>query len=384
LANTLTNLIPTIYEAIDQVSQEPVGLIPAVTLDASADRVAKDETITVPISPAAVSESIVPASTPPDTGDQEFANVTMAITKSEAVPFRWTGEEVKGIGNGPGFRNLRTDQIAQAIRTLRNMIEADLAATYTTFSRAFGTAGTTPFGSSLADTAQVRKILQDNGAPINEGISLVSDTSAGANLRSLANVIQANQAGTDATLRRGVLLDIHGMAIRESGQIDTHTKGTGTGYLHDPPAGATQPVGTTALHVDTGVNTIVPGDVVTFTGDLNKYIVASGFVGDGDGDIVLAAPGLRQTLANDVAMTIGANYAANMAFHRSAIILLQRAPAMPEEGDQATDVLQIPDPVTGLLFEFAVYPGYRRVRYEVAMAWGVKNIKPAHTALLLG
>ena len=37
-----------------------------------------------------------------------------------------------------------------------------------------------------------------------------------------------------------------------------------------------------------------------------------------------------------------------------------------------------------LSMEFAMYKGYRKVRYEVGLAWGVKNIKPEHTALLLG
>jgi hypothetical protein len=50
----------------------------------------------------------------------------------------------------------------------------------------------------------------------------------------------------------------------------------------------------------------------------------------------------------------------------------------------ATDVIVITDPRSGLSMEFAMYKGYRKVRYEVGLAWGVKNIKPEHTALLLG
>ena len=30
-----------------------------------------------------------------------------------------------------------------------------------------------------------------------------------------------------------------------------------------------------------------------------------------------------------------------------------------------------------------MYPGYRKVRFEVALAWGWKVTQPRHTALLL-
>ena len=59
-------------------------------------------------------------------------------------------------------------------------------------------------------------------------------------------------------------------------------------------------------------------------------------------------------------------------------------PERPKEGDMALDVMSITDPRSGLTFEISMYPGYRMVTYEIALAWGVKLIKPEHTAILLG
>jgi len=128
------------------------------------------------------------------------------------------------------------------------------------------------------------------------------------------------------------------------------------------------------------------GDVVTFAGDTNKYVVVSGDADvSGGGTITLAAPGLRKAIGTSAtALTVVGSSARNMAFNRSAIVLAARAPARPEEGDMAEDVMLITDPRSGLTMEFAMYKGYRKVRYEVGLAWGVKNIKPEHTALLLG
>jgi hypothetical protein len=91
-----------------------------------------------------------------------------------------------------------------------------------------------------------------------------------------------------------------------------------------------------------------------------------------------------KAVASGAAVTVAAAATCNMGFSRSALVLACRAPALPEEGDMATDRLLVTDPRTGLTFDVAMYPQYRRVRYEVALAWGSANIKPQHTALLLG
>jgi hypothetical protein len=327
---------------------------------------------------------VAAAATGPDPSAQAPGSDYMTISKSRSVPFFWEAEEQKGLGSL--YNILLRDQFAQAMRTLVNEVEADLAALYKYASRAYGTAGTTPFDSTnkLAFTAQLLKILKDNGAPTTD-LQLVIDTTAGAALRTLTELWKVNESGNDSLLRRGELLTLQSFVTRESAQVKTHTKGTGTGYLVDLTAGYA--AGLTTIHVDTGTNTIVAGDVITNskTGrDTNKYVVNTGYAGDNDGDIILAAPGNKVAWVNNDPITIGANYTANMAFSRSAIHLMMRVPAMPEGGDAADDVMVVTDDQTGISFQVALYRQRRRVVYEVALAWGVKAAKTEAIALLLG
>ena len=375
--NTITAIIPDIYEALDVVSRELTGLIPAVTMNASAERAAKDQNIVVPVEPAGNVSDIAPAMTVPDPTGQTTGTATIQITKSRAAEFGFIGDHQKALDTGSGYLNARSGKIAQAIRAIVNEVETDLAALHTTFSRAYGTAGTTPLGTAndYTDASNVLKILKDNGAPQSDN-HLVIDTAAGANFIGKQSAV--NSAGTDSMLRQGVLLDLAGMPLRESAQINTNTAGTGSGYLVNS---ASLAVGDTTIPADTGTGTVLAGDIVTFAGDTNKYVVATALSG---GSFTIAAPGLLAAPADNAAITVVVAAARNMCFNRSALVLAARAPARPVEGDAAQDVMVITDPRSGLALEFSLYTGYRKVRYEVALAWGVKNIKPEHTALLLG
>lgn len=383
MANTLTQLIPDLYAAMDTVSRELVGFVPSVTIDANASRAALNQTVRSFVAPAASASDITPAVTPPNDGDQALGNKTIAITKSRRVPFRWNGEEQLALGPSPAA--VRQEQIAQAMRTLVNEIEADLAGLHIYASRAYGTAGTAPFGTAgdYSDAANVRKILMDNGAP-QTNISLVLNTAAGANLRGK----QVSAASRDDSLvRRGVLLDVHGMALRESAQVKTPTAGT---MANATTNNAGYAVGATVITLATaGTGVVAAGDVVSFAGDANKYVVSAvSFAGANPaaGDtITLAAPGLRVAMsAAAKAITVTATAARNMAFASSAIVLAQRLPALPDGRDMATDRTVVTDPISGLTFEVAEYLQYRQVQYEVSAAWGVSMIKPEHAAILLG
>lgn len=383
MANTLTGLIPDFYKSFQIVSRELVGFIPAVTLDPDSARAAVGQPILDFKTRSATAMDIVPGLDVPDAGDQTVDPAQFTITKSRMVPIRWTGEEERAMATGHTASMIRIKQITQAMRTLTNEIEADVAGLYTKASRAYGTPGTTPFGTAgdYSDAAQVLKILQDNGAPTSE-MSLVLNTAAGANIRG--KQADADKVGTTNILRQGVLDDRHGFMLRESAQVKTHTKGTAAGATTNATGyakGAT--VITLAL---AGTGTIVEGDAITFAGDPNQYLVTVGdtSVADG-GTITLAAPGLRQAIpASATAITVVNGGPRMLAFPRSALVLATRLPSLPSDGDRADDRMTITDPVSGISFEVARYSQFRQNTWTIGAAWGVYAANPEHVATLLG
>lgn len=381
-ANTLTGLIPTLYEALDLVSRELVGFIPAVGRNSNVERVALNQTVTVPIVPAIVGGDITPGATPPSDGDQVIGNTTMTISKSRYWPVRWTGEEQRGVRHSGMLPSIQAQQFAQAFRAACNEVETDLAGLHIFASRSFGTPGTPPFGiaSDLSDFAQSAKILDDNGAP-RIGRKMVLGTSAMANLRGKQSVLfKVNEAGTDQLLRQGIVGRTEGFDIGDSAQVKTFVKGTGAAYTSTAAGFA---IGTTSIPLITGSGTVLAGDIVTFAGDSNRYVVKTGVAAPGT--IVLQEPGLRQAIpAAATAMTIAANSVRNMSFYQNAIQLATRAPALPEGGDMADDRTFVTDPVSGISFEVSLYRQYRQIKYEVALAWGVGAIQPRHIEVLEG
>ena len=385
MPNTITNLIPDAYRALDVVSRELTGLIPSVQLDPNADRIGLNQTIRIPAAPVnTAGKDITPAMAFPAAAYQVIANTSHTLTKSRAFPFSWQQEEIGNlnVNGGPGFLTIQQQQIAQAIRACVNEMEVDIAvAAKNGASRAYGTtAGTAPV---LADWANVKKILDDNGAPMTDRYS-VFDTTAGVALRNTSNLFKVNESGdSGALLRQGLLGNLYGFGLRESAQIQTTTKGTAASATTNNAGYA---IGATTLTLAAvGTGTIVAGDILTFAGDTNKYVVKTGNADvSAGGTIVLNEPGLRIAMSTATkAITVFGTSARNLAFARSSILLSTRLPAS-SPNDLALDRQVITDPNTNVSFELSMWPGYRMVHYEVSAVWGVTAIKPEHIAVIVG
>lgn len=385
-ASTLTNLIPNMYAALDTVSRERMGMVLAVTRDSTADRVAINQTVNVPVVGSVSTVSITPANVSPDTGSFSPNNVQVTISNQKMVPIQWQGEEQAHVRQTNIYDSIMTQRFQQAFRAIANEIENDLTGLHIYASRAYGTAATTPFGTAgdLSDLAETLRILDDNGAP--DDMQCVLGSAAIAKIRGKQNsLFKVSEAGTEDLLRRGVIGELEGAMIRQSAKIrKAVTVGTNSGATTNSAGYA---IGDTTITLaSAGTGTIIAGDVITFAGDTNKYVVATG---DADvsngGTIVLQEPGLQQAIAaSATAITTVAAATRNMVFSRSALLLAARQPYMPEGGDGAVDVMDLLDPVSGLTFQIAMYRQYRQIHIEVGLAWGVKAIQPRHSALLLG
>jgi len=375
-ANTLTALAPVLFSAAQTVSNEPFGVISAVTTNFDDKGVAKGDSVIVPIAPVRAASDFTPGAVSTTGDDSVAANVSVQITQSKKVSWSLTGEQIRSLDNGAGSEEWMRQLIAQGMRTLRNLAEADCALQISYGAgRAYGTAGTTPFATDLSALTNAYKMLKDNGAPMAD-LQMVVNTAAGLNLRNLGIIQQAYQAGSDAERRTGQLLKQFGFSIAESAGIVQHVAGGGTLYA---TSGSTAP-GVQNIALVTGSGTVLSGDVVTFAADANnKYVVGTGIAAPGT--ISLGRPGARTTIATANAMTIGGSYTPNLAFERSAVVAVMRPPLIP--ANPTITMLPISDDkgMTYLLLDIAQY-GQRTL--ELHLAYGFKVVQGEHVHLVMG
>lgn len=384
MANVLTNLAGDIYKAADIVGREQVGLISSVMMnDKGSEAVAVGDVVRSSFTRPVTSVNFTPSMTIPEGTDQTVDNKTLTITKQKMVPIPYTGEDKRHLNNGIGFETVYGDQIIQAIRTIVNEAEVDLYNELTTqASRAVGTAGSNPFATTTDLIADARQVLLENGAPVMSAeMSVVLALSHGTALRKISSLQKVNESGNESLLRNAILLPLQGFNLKETGAASLRTKGTGAGYTTNTAGYA---VGATSITLITGTGTINAGDIVTFAGDTNKYVVATGI--GAPGTIVLGGNGLRQSIpAAATAVTVGNSFTGSIALHRNAGELVMRPVSGVGVGqDAATDAMMVQDPFSGLNFTVATYLGFGKQLITVSAAWGVKCWKGDFVAEIIG
>jgi hypothetical protein len=385
MSNILQALAPTLFSAANQVAAEPFGVINAMRTDFSDKGVAVNidaqsgttsPVVKVPVAPTRTESDWSPAMTTTAGTDGTATTVDVSIDYSKHVSWNFTGEELRVLENGDNRNEYVSQLIMEGMRGLRNPAEVRAAAAIKIgASRAYGTAGTTPFASDLSALTNARKILQDNGAPLTD-LQFVGNTACGLNLRNLGIIQNAYQAGSEQERRTGTLERQFGFQINESAGVAVHTIGTGASYL----ANGAVAVGGTDITVDTGSGTIVQGDVLTYAADsTNKYVVGTALASN---VVKINKPGARIAIPDNNAITVGAAYTANLAFERSAVVAVFRPPIIPVGNGSMTQRL-ITDKF-GMTYLLVQIVGDGMITWRLHICYGFKVINPQFVALVLG
>lgn len=383
MATVLTAIAPVLYSAAQEVSAEPASLVQSIYADFDDKGVAYGDSVDVPVVPAQELEDFTPAAaSSAGAGGGTAQAVSVSITAQKKVSHVLTGEQIRSLENGGNYEEWVSQWGAQAMRQLRNSAEAACAtAIKQGASRAYGTAGTTPFSSDINALADLRKILRDNGAPLAD-LQFVGNSNVELNLLKLGIVQQAYAAGTAQQLQSGVIDNKFGFNIRVSGGISLHTKGTVGTCVSD--LAETAAIGDTEINADTfnTAGTVLAGDIITWAGDTNKYVIGTAIAAAANDDaIVLNRPGLRATLADGVTGTIGSSYTPSFGFERSAVVGVMRPPLIPLNPTMRQ--MMVTDGM-GMTYLFLEIDQYGQRTWEMHLCYGFKVVQPEHVAILLG
>lgn len=259
------------------------------------------------------------------------------------------------------------DYLMPAMQALANKIDIDLLALYKGIPNQVGTPGVTP--STFYVFAQAKARLTEEGCP-PDNRSCVIEAQASAKIADTLKGVFA-QAMIDPAIRKGeITKNFAGFAMYESQNVNTHTVGDWAAIADIQKDGTSSEGDTTVDLKSTGAaQSILAGDIFTFagsnsvnpitgmaTGSLRQFVVTTGTVLDGSGEVAALAciPGqdgihliyssaadeewlpyqtvdtiLTDNAAVTVAGTAGLVHPVSLAFHKDCLGLCMVPIEMP-------------------------------------------------------
>lgn len=384
MANTLTEAIPLITAQTLRVLRENCVMPRLVNNSYSREAAFKGKTIDIPLTNTLTTRSVIPGPVSPDSGMNNIVptNQTLTLDQWHEAPFRMTDAELKEVVDG-----FDSEVLQEAVRAIANKVDQDILGLYKKVSNFVGTAGTTPFGTSLVEASEALRIIKSNRAPSNERY-LVVDPFAEANLMGVPVIQKVNESGSSQALRTGELEGYQalGFTIHQDQNVGFHnTAATGT-YAIDAIAA----VGATTIEVDNGAGAVptaslVVGDKFTIAGSTTQHTVTAVAAGSpANADTYTIYPALDDAKADgDLLTVVSTDYVYNMAFHRDAFAFASR-PLLDVEVTGGSMISNISDPVSRLNLRFEVAREHKQTVFSIDILYGITVLRPELAVVLMG
>lgn len=399
-SNTLTNIMPQILARGLAVLRERCVMPRMVSSAYEEAGGEKGSVIEVPVPVEMATRDVAPSHNPvePVAYNPGKVNVTLDNWRSND-PFHLTDKELVQIARQRHFTPMA---VQSAMRALARDVNLSLHQCYVDVYGWHGTAGTTPFASSVADATQVRKVLNEQLCPLDMRAGVV-DFAAEANMLALAQFSDAEKIGSNGVKLYGEIGMKYGIQWVADNHVVWHTAGVpggtpavnkATGYA----AGATS-IAVDGLTSSTGYYR--RGDIITFAGHTQTYVVTNeadisattgitgdkGVVANASGEIaeLTISPPLKAPVADNAAITLKASHRVNLVFHPGAFAFATRPlVASTVDLELGSRIMSITDPVTNLSLRLEVVRQRKQVVWEFDILWGCKIVRPEFAARLAG
>ncbi len=384
MANSLSAVMPKILARGLLALREQAVMPRLVNADYSNDAARKGDTIDVPLPSAVAVSDVTPSNTAPAPADTAPTVAQVSLNQWKKAGFHLTDREMLEIDAEESFVPM---QMAEAVRALANAVNASVHAEYAGVYGFVGDAGSTPFAGDVASATAARKLLNKQLAPRSDRRGVL-DFDAEANALALPQFSDAEKVGSSGVKIEGEIGRKFGIDWVADDGVVTHVAGTAAdsgSYTVTTASPASAGAGSVSVRTDSGSPTLVVGDVISFAGHAQTYVVTAGASLTVGGVAVAIAPALRADVADAAAVTVRSSHVVNLAFHRDAFALAMR-PLSAGMADLALGnrILAMTDAQTGLSLRLEVSRQYKQTVWEFDVLWGVKLVRPELAVRIAG
>lgn len=346
--------------------------------DYSAEAAEKGDTIDVPLTASQAAYDVTP-STFLSATDHTPSKVQIQLNNWKGSNFYLTDKEMAEVDKNEHFIPM---QMSEAVRALANAMNTTLHNEYTGVYGWAGTAGTTPFASTVNGATDSRKILNEQLAPRSDRRAIL-DYSAEANALALSPFSDAEKIMSAEVKMEGEIGRKFGIDWAADDGVQTHTAGTVASVSISSTTAANS--STVGIKGDGALGTLVVGDIFSIAGNSQTYVVqATSTITSAGVDITINPP-LAAIASSAAVVTKKASHTVNLVFHRDAFAFANR-PLMASTADMSlgSEMVSMTDPQTGITMRLEIKRQNKRVVWELDVLWGAKLVRPALAMRLAG
>lgn len=378
VSNSIAAIIPVIFaQGLSALRNKCV--MPSLCNNSYAPFAAeKGQVISIPIPSAITTADVAPGAYAPDSGNLAPTVAQITLSNWREAAFTLSESELANAANG-----YPSKQASAAIAALSEYVNGTIFAKYKKFYNSIGTAGTAPFQSTVNAAVDAKEQLTLYKAPGNDRRMVLDTVAMGYALKlsAFSYILNSNDPGV---MKEGEVGRKYGFDWYEDQQVPYHTSTALTSGACTANGAASLGATTVSIAKATNSSPLIAGDILTFSGDTQQYVVTADvnlIVGNTN---VTISPALTLAKSGGETVTLTASHRVSLAFQSDAFAFVSRTLANVPGAEPNPYSIELADPVSGLTLRLQVREEFHRVRWAFDMLWGVEVVRPELGTRILG